>query len=47
MHEPIPTILEPIRRNDTRRNLVGLSRAALKAELAAQGLEPFRAAQMG
>jgi len=46
MHEPIPTILEPIRRNDTRRNLVGLSRAALKAELAAQGLEPFRAAQI-
>ncbi len=46
MHEPIPTILEPIRRNDTRRNLVGLSRAALKSELAAQGLEPFRAAQI-
>jgi 23S rRNA (adenine2503-C2)-methyltransferase len=46
MHEPIPTILEPIRRNDTRRNLVGLSRAALKAELAAEGLEPFRAAQI-
>jgi len=46
MHEPIPTILEPARRNDTRRNLVGLSRAALKAELAAQGLEPFRAAQI-
>jgi 23S rRNA (adenine2503-C2)-methyltransferase len=46
MHEPIPTILEPIRRNDTRRNLVGLSRAELKAELAEQGLEPFRAAQI-
>jgi 23S rRNA (adenine2503-C2)-methyltransferase len=46
MHEPIPPILEPIRRNDTRRNLVGLSRAELKAELKAQGLEPFRAAQI-
>jgi len=45
-HEPIQTILEPLRRNDTRRNLVGLSRAELKAELAAQGLEPFRAAQI-
>jgi len=47
MHEPIDQILEPQRRrNDTRRNLVGLSRAELKAELAAQGLEPFRAAQI-
>jgi 23S rRNA (adenine2503-C2)-methyltransferase len=45
-HEPIQTILEPLRRNDTRRNLVGLSRAELKAELLAQGLEPFRAAQI-
>ena len=46
MHEPVDTILEPIRRNDTRRNLVGLSRAELKAELASQGLEPFRAGQI-
>ena len=46
MHEPIDRILEPSRRNDTRRNLVGLSRAELKAELAAQGLEPFRAGQI-
>ena len=46
MHEPIQQILEPLRRNDTRRNLVGLSRAELKAELAAQGLEPFRAGQI-
>ena len=43
MHEPVDTILEPIRRNDTRRNLVGLSRAELKAELVSQGLEPVRA----
>ena len=46
MHEPIQDILEPVRRNDTRRNLVGLSRAELKAELAEQGLEPFRVAQI-
>ncbi|MGE0658172.1 MAG: 23S rRNA (adenine(2503)-C(2))-methyltransferase RlmN [Reyranellaceae bacterium] len=46
MHEPIQDILEPVRRNDTRRNLVGLSRAELKAELAEQGLEPFRAGQI-
>ncbi|MGE0152655.1 MAG: 23S rRNA (adenine(2503)-C(2))-methyltransferase RlmN [Reyranellaceae bacterium] len=46
MHEPVDTILEPLRRNDTRRNLVGLSRAELKAELAEQGLEPFRAGQI-
>ena len=46
MHEPVDTILEPIRRNDTRRNLVGLSRAELKAELVSQGLEPFRAGQI-
>ncbi len=46
MHEPIQTILEPVRRNDTRRNLVGLSRAELKAELVEQGLEPFRAGQI-
>jgi 23S rRNA (adenine2503-C2)-methyltransferase len=39
-------ILEPVRRNDTRRNLVGLSRAGLKALLAEHGLEPFRAAQI-
>ena len=47
MHEPIDQILEPQRRrNDTRRNLVGLSREELKAEMAAQGLEPFRAKQI-
>ncbi|MCW5748497.1 MAG: 23S rRNA (adenine(2503)-C(2))-methyltransferase RlmN, partial [Alphaproteobacteria bacterium] len=43
--EPL-AILEPLRRNDTRRNLVGLSRAELKALLAAHGLEPFRAGQI-
>jgi len=40
------SILEPLRRNDTRRNLVGLSRAELKALLAEHGLEPFRAGQI-
>ncbi len=46
MQEPID-IAEPVlRRNDTRLNLVGLSRAELKAELAAQSLEPFRAGQI-
>ncbi|QQS11398.1 MAG: 23S rRNA (adenine(2503)-C(2))-methyltransferase RlmN [Rhodospirillales bacterium] len=43
--EPLQ-ILEPLRRNDTRRNLVGLSRDELKALLAENGLEPFRAAQI-
>ncbi|MBL6618651.1 MAG: 23S rRNA (adenine(2503)-C(2))-methyltransferase RlmN [Reyranella sp.] len=33
-------------RNDTRRNLVGLSREALKATLTEAGLEPFRAKQV-
>jgi 23S rRNA (adenine2503-C2)-methyltransferase len=33
-------------RNDTRRNLVGLSREALKATLTEAGLEPFRARQV-
>jgi 23S rRNA (adenine2503-C2)-methyltransferase len=40
-------ITEPFTgRNDTRRNLVGLSRDALKAALAEAGLEPFRAQQI-
>ena len=43
--EPL-SILEPLRRNDTRRNLVGLSRAELKAALAEHGLEAFRAGQI-
>jgi 23S rRNA (adenine2503-C2)-methyltransferase len=44
--EPLQ-IAEPGRgRNDTRRNLVGLSREALKAVLAEAGLEPFRARQV-
>ena len=43
--EPL-SILEPTRRNDTRRNLVGLSRDELKALLAEHGLEPFRAGQI-
>jgi 23S rRNA (adenine2503-C2)-methyltransferase len=47
MHEPIDiTEPAPLRRNDTRLNLVGLSRGGLKAELARQGLEPFRAGQI-
>ena len=44
--EPLQ-ILEPFRgRNDTRRNLVGLSREELKASLSETGLEPFRARQV-
>jgi len=44
--EPLQ-IVEPFRgRNDTRRNLVGLSRDELKAALAEAGLEPFRARQV-
>jgi 23S rRNA (adenine2503-C2)-methyltransferase len=43
--EPLQ-IGEPLRRNDTRRNLVGLSRAELKALLAEHGLEAFRAGQI-
>ena len=44
--EPLQ-ITEPFRgRNDTRRNLVGLSRDALKATLAEAGLEAFRARQI-
>ena len=44
--EPLQ-ITEPFRgRNDTRRNLVGLSREELKATLAEAGLEPFRARQV-
>ena len=43
--EPLQ-IAEPLRRNDTRRNLVGLSRAELKALLAEHGLEAFRAGQI-
>jgi 23S rRNA (adenine2503-C2)-methyltransferase len=44
--EPLQ-IVEPAHgRNDTRRNLVGLSREALKAVLAEAGLEPFRARQV-
>ncbi|MFZ5778897.1 MAG: 23S rRNA (adenine(2503)-C(2))-methyltransferase RlmN [Pseudomonadota bacterium] len=44
--EPLQ-IVEPFRgRNDTRRNLVGLSREALKEALAEAGLEPFRARQV-
>ena len=40
-------ITEPRRgRNDTRRNLVGLSRADLKTALADAGLAPFRAQQI-
>ncbi len=40
-------ITEPRRgRNDTRRNLVGLSREDLKAALTEAGLEPFRARQI-
>jgi 23S rRNA (adenine2503-C2)-methyltransferase len=40
-------IVEPFSgRNDTRRNLVGLSRAELKTVLAEAGLEPFRAQQV-
>src|SRR5262249_58598626 len=44
--EPLQ-ITEPLRgRNDTRRNLVGLSRDELKAVLVESGLEPFRARQV-
>ena len=44
--EPLQ-ITEPFRgRNDTRRNLVGLSRGELKASLSEAGLEPFRARQV-
>ncbi|TXL81962.1 23S rRNA (adenine(2503)-C(2))-methyltransferase RlmN [Vineibacter terrae] len=43
--EPV-SILEPLRRNDLRPNLIGLSRAELKALLAEHGLEPFRAGQI-
>ena len=44
--EPLQ-ITEPSRgRNDTRRNLVGLSREELKAALTGAGLEPFRARQV-
>ena len=44
--EPLQ-IAEPFRgRNDTRRNLVGLSREELKTTLAEAGLEPFRARQV-
>jgi 23S rRNA (adenine2503-C2)-methyltransferase len=44
--EPLQ-ITEPFRgRNDTRRNLVGLSRDQLKDVLAEAGLEPFRARQV-
>ncbi len=43
--EPLQ-IVEPLRRNDTRRNLVGLSRAELKVLLAEHGLEAFRAGQI-
>ena len=39
-------ITEPPRRNDTRPNLVGLSRDQLKTLLAEAGLEPFRARQV-
>ncbi len=39
-------IAEPARRNDTRPNLLGLSREQLKALLAEHGLEPFRAGQI-
>ena len=44
--EPLQ-ITEPFHgRNDTRRNLVGLSREELKGTLAEAGLEPFRARQV-
>ena len=44
--EPLQ-IAEPFTgRNDTRPNLVGLSREALKAALVEAGLEPFRAQQI-
>jgi 23S rRNA (adenine2503-C2)-methyltransferase len=44
--EPLQ-IAEPMAgRNDTRPNLVGLSREALKAALVEAGLEPFRARQI-
>jgi 23S rRNA (adenine2503-C2)-methyltransferase len=44
--EPLQ-ITEPFRgRNDTRRNLVGLSREELKTSLVEAGLEPFRARQV-
>jgi 23S rRNA (adenine2503-C2)-methyltransferase len=44
--EPLQ-IAEPFRgRNDTRRNLVGLSREELKTALGEAGLEPFRARQV-
>ena len=44
--EPLQ-ITEPFRgRNDTRRNLVGLSREELKTTLTEAGLEPFRARQV-
>src|SRR5260221_5153237 len=44
--EPLQ-ITEPFRgRNDTRRNLVGLSRDELKTTLVEAGLEPFRARQV-
>ena len=45
-HEPLQ-ILEPFRgRHDTRRNLIGLSRDALKTTLTEAGLEAFRAKQI-
>jgi 23S rRNA (adenine2503-C2)-methyltransferase len=43
--EPLQ-IVEPLRRNDTRRNLVGLSREELKGALVEAGLEPFRVRQV-
>src|SRR5690242_2173777 len=44
--EPLQ-IAEPLTgRNDTRPNLVGLPREALKAALVEAGLEPFRAQQI-
>jgi 23S rRNA (adenine2503-C2)-methyltransferase len=44
---PVPLqITEPGRRNDTRRNLVGLSREQLEAVLVEAGLEAFRTRQI-
>jgi 23S rRNA (adenine2503-C2)-methyltransferase len=43
----VPALGRPAHgRNDTRRNLVGLSRADLKQTLVEAGLEPFRAQQI-
>jgi len=44
--EPLQIAEPRRRRNDTRRNLIGLSREQLKSALVEAGLEPFRARQV-